>query len=269
MFLLLALLSTTQAFVPRNKMAAMTRRNNAHNWTTVYAAQYPNVHGVVAGNWFSPGGPTSLINNWNNQCPAACNRLYTASDRIDDSRFGNLPHELRSRLHPHTGEIIFDPRGLGGKHNLPNPWHAQIPDGFGPGGPGTGDLVLDIGHFYNAGDTVNPGSVNFNPLLQKLGRTINKQLNQDGDKVLADLALGGFYNRYPTAATAPAGWPAQFLQPAGGHVAGAGTAPFVSTPSTKVRAIEKAPRITQVGRTASTTCAAALASARTRNASRR
>jgi hypothetical protein len=267
MFLLLALLSTTQAFVPRNKMA-MTHRNNAHNFTLVYAAQYPNAQGAVAANWFSPGGPTSLITNWNGQCPAACNPQYISSDRIEDSRFGNLPHELRSRLHPHTGEIIFDPRGLGGKHNRHNPWHNQYPDGFGPGGPGTGDLVLDIGDFYNLGDVVHPG-LNFNPLLKKVGHTINHQLNCDGEKVLVDLTLGGFYNRYPTVATAPAGWPAQFLQPAGGRVAGAGTAPFVSTPSTKVHAIGKAPRITQVGRTPSTTSAAALASARTRNASRR
>ena len=262
MFLLLALLSTTQAFVPRNKMA--THRNHAHNWTAVYAPNYPNAHGAVAPNWFSPGGPISLINNWNGQCPRACDPLYITSDRIEDSRFGNLPHELRSRLHPHTAEIIFDPRGLGGKHNLPNPWHAQIPDGFGPGGPGTGDLVLDIGHFYNAGETTTN-----NPLLFKMSKIIEKNLNQDGMKVLRDLALGGFYNRYPTAATAPAGWPAQFLQPAGGRAAGAGTAPFVSTPSTKVHAINKAPRITQVGPTASTTCVAALASARTPTASRR
>ena len=269
MFLLLALLSTTQAFVPRNKMAALPpgARNQAHPWG-LYAAQYPNIHGVAA-NWFSPGGPTSLINNWSGQCPAACNRLYIASDRIEDSRFGNLPHELRSRLHPHTAEIIFDPRGLGGKHNLPNPWHAQIPDGFGPGGPGTGDLVLDIGHFYNLGDTIYRGSVNHNPLLNKMASMIEHNLNCEGQNVQRDLALGGFYNRYPTAATAPAGWPAQFLQPAGGRAAGAGTAPFVSTPSTKVHAINKAPRITQVGPTASTTCVAALASARTPTASRR
>ena len=238
MFLLLALLSTTQAFVPRNKMA-MTPRNNAHPWTVLYAPQYPNAQGAVMGNWFAPGGPTSLINNWNGQCPAACSGFYISSDRIEDSRFGNLPHELRSRLHPHTGEIIFDPRGLGGKHNLPNPWHAQIPDGFGPGGPGTGDLVLDIGHFYNLGDTLNRNSANFNPLLQKMGGTLETNLSEDGAKVQRDLALGGFYNRYPTAATAPAGWPAQFLQPAGGRVAGAGTAPSFprhrqrSTPSTK------------------------------------
>jgi hypothetical protein len=210
-------------------------RNQAHPWGH-YRLQYPNIHGALTNNWHSPGGPVSLINNFNGQCPAACSVHYIASDRIEDSRFGAAPHELQSRFHPHTGEIIHDPRGLGGKHNLHNPWHNQYPDGFGPGGPGTGDLVLDIGDFYNLGDTINKHSPNYNFVLNKMGETIEKNLSKDGNAVLRDIAAGGFYQRYPTAATAPPGWPAQFVQPAGGRVAGAGTAPL------RFHAIDKGPR---------------------------
>jgi len=251
---LLALATSAHAFAPRH---TMSHRDFAHPWAPTYAVQYPNIHSVVVGNWHSPGGPTSLISNWNNLFPGACSRQYIASDRIEDSRWSNLPHCLRSRLHPHTGEIIFDPLGLGGKHNLPNPFHNQYPDGF------TGNLVLDIADFYNVGDVVNRNSPNFNPVLQKMSKVIENNLSIDGRRVQQDLALGGFYQRYPTAATAPPGWPVNMIQPPGGRVAGAGTAPL------RFHAIDKAPRITQVGPTASTTWAAALASARTPTASRR
>ena len=227
----LLLLSTTQAFLPRKTMAALPPgvRNQAHPWG-LYRLQYPNIHGALTNNWHSSGGPTSLISNRNNLFPFACSGHYIASDRVEDSRFGAAPHELASRLHPHTGEIIHDPLGLGGKHNLPNPWHNQYPDGF------TGNLVLDLGDFYNLGDTVNRGSPNFNPLLEKMSRIIEHNLSADGRSVQQDLALGGFYQRYPTAATAPPGWLPQFRQPAGGRVAGAGTAPL------RFHAIDKGPR---------------------------
>ncbi len=217
---LLALATSAHAFAPRHTMT--TVRNFAHDWQTIYAAQYPLGNGNIANNWFSPGGPTSVVNNRNGQNPNACDRSSTTGDRLEDARTGMLPIFVAARNHNHTNEDIFRPRGVGGVNNRNNPWHQQYNDGFG-------NVVLHFDDYYVAGDTHKS-----NPLLAKLGDTIYDNLRKDGKAVRNDqLMPGGYYpfSRWPTGATAPAGWPVNMIQPAGGRVASAGTVSFDSTPS--------------------------------------
>ena len=47
---------------------------------------------------------------------------------------------------------------------------------------------------------------------------IKVNLQEDGKRVASDNLLGYPYKRWPTAATAPAGWDPAFVQPAGGRV---------------------------------------------------
>jgi len=246
---LLAVATSAHAFAPRH---TMSHRESAHPWAPTYT-HYLDAHGAPYAAWTSkPGGPTSFHNNIGNVFPRACDAWgYTASQRLHDAEHGVQIWDVQARTHDHTGVDIFYPPGIGGNNNRNNPFHPQHADAVG-------NLRLDINDFYVLGDIATPGKPNSNRLLLKYSHLTNKNLREDGRAVEKDLAstaattivqvnypfgtsstrrridgadfathfllfaqaLGYpcFFERWPTVAAAPGGWPVAMTQPAGGRV---------------------------------------------------
>ena len=206
-------------------MATLKLRQYAHDYTVLYQP----AHGHNEWGDFSAGGPCSLLTNAFGVCPRALSpNQYNTGERWHDVVHA-LPgtYEHTRSLHPHvintvTGqpEEIFYPLGMGGKHNRHNPFHNQYQDPLG-------NLVLDVTDFawydplIGRNNTVKKTSLAFDRAAYRIVSQVHGNLNIDGKKVQRDLAMGGFFNRWPTAATAPAGWPAAMVQPAGGRVSSA------------------------------------------------
>ena len=196
-------------------MAALHWREHAHPFN-IYQAD--GFSGTTWGTTSFTGGPTALLQHKPNAAPGvlwsarANNRDYTIGMRFHDvvnSTAGT--YEALRKFHPITNEDIYHPMGLGGKHNTHNPYHAQIPD---PAGNFVLDITTEI--WYDPAQGLN--TTFRSSVIAKKFVVIAYNLNGDGKRVASDNLLGYPYKRWPTAATAPAGWPAAFVQPAGGRV---------------------------------------------------
>lgn len=195
-------------------MAGVHNREHAHPFN-IYQAD-----GFSGTTWETTdvaGGPTALLQYKPNAAAGvlwsddANDRAYTIGMRYHDVVHytpGSYEHERA--IHPVTGEEVFYPRGLGGKFNTHNPYHQQYLD---PAGNYVLDITDDIWY-----DGVGQNTTYHSSVIARKFIDIKVNLGKDGKRVASDNLLGYPYKRWPTAAAAPAGWPAAFVQPAGGRV---------------------------------------------------
>ena len=194
---------------------ALHHREHAHPFN-IYQAE--GFSGTTWGTTSDTGGPTALLQYKPNAAAGvlwsddANSRSYTVGMRYHDVvHFTPGSYEHERAIHPVTGEEIHYPWGLGGKFNTHNPYHQQYLD---PAGNYVLDITDDIWYDPAQGQNTTQRS----SVIARKFMVIASNLNWDGKAVASDNLLGYPYKRWPTAATAPAGWPAAFFQPAGGRV---------------------------------------------------